>query len=120
MGEVLDPTNSSVDDMVRNLSDTQKEMIVFGVQDVCNQQVDKINGGDLPIVQPKELLIESLAQDETMLMHLEEIFNQVAQKLKDECGEQQIWIGEGGSIRDRQQQPMMQNNMSMMDGGMGQ
>ena len=49
MGEVLHPTNSSVDDMIRSLSDQQKEMIIFGIQDACNQQVKQIPG-QIPVI----------------------------------------------------------------------
>ena len=126
MVEVLNPTNSSVDDMIRNLSDRQKEMIIFGIQDVCNQRIEQpvtpgANGAPKsPVIQPKELLVEALAKDENMLMQLEEICNQVIKNLRAECAEHEIWIND--TYQDHPQQQMYgQNpqNMSqqMMQGG---
>ena len=35
-GELMKPQNSSVDDMVRSLSDIQKELLIFSIQDSYN------------------------------------------------------------------------------------
>jgi len=39
-------------------------------------------------MQPKDLLIEALAQDENMLVHLEEMVTQVVSKMREDQGDQ--------------------------------
>lgn len=82
--ELLSPQTSTVDDMLRSLSSGQKEMLVFGIQDVYNHL------GKQQAHAQGEAFVDALARDENLLGQLEEIFTQVFQKLKIEHGEQNI------------------------------
>ena len=56
-GDLLDPQTSTVDEMMRNLSDDQKEVFIFAIQSV-------LKGGDESVLKH---LADQLAQDENLL-----------------------------------------------------
>lgn len=85
-GEMLRPETSTVDELFRNFSDTQKEILIFSIGDAYNH---------LSPAHKKDF-VAALAQDENILCSIEEIFEHVYRKLKNECGESNIMSNHTG------------------------
>ena len=83
--------------MLRSLSDHQKELLLFGIQDSFNHASKQ----GRPAV---DHLVTILASDESILSHFEEIYRQVYQKLSEEYGEQNMMSGHEG-LWNMQQNP---------------
>ena len=64
---MLTPQESSMDEMLRSLSDHQKELLLFGMQDAYAYS-SALKGGKA------DKLNDALAADETMLANLEELY----------------------------------------------
>ena len=67
--ECLNPQTSTVEEMMRSLSIQQQEMLIYSIKDVYMQAYKN--------PQERDVMINTLANDEEMLMRLEEILNQL-------------------------------------------
>jgi len=73
-----------------SLSEAQKELLIFGIQDSCNY-LAKLNR-----LEERRGLVEALAEDEGLLDHFEDMFLQVCRKRQGECGDSGMWASQGG------------------------
>mmetsp|Transcript_6438 Transcript_6438/g.10928 ORF Transcript_6438/g.10928 Transcript_6438/m.10928 type:complete len:89 (-) Transcript_6438:25-291(-) len=71
--------------MLRSLNPTQQEMLIFSIQDTLNHLISKKDYVE------KERLVNSLANDESALIKLEEIFRKVCKRYEIEQGESNMW-----------------------------
>ena len=73
-----------MDELLRSLSDEQKQMTIFAMKDVYTHLTQSNQK------QKAMQLINSLAEDENILAQMEEMYAQVFTKLKHEYGEANI------------------------------
>ena len=73
-----------------SLSEAQKELLIFGVQDSYTYLT---RAG-----RPEECraFVEALAEDEPLLRQFEAIFQEVCRKRQAECGDSSMWANQGG------------------------
>ena len=75
-GDLLDPQTSTVDEMLRNLSEDQKEAFIFAIQSVLRGGTESVH----------KHLADQLAQDENLLNQFQDILEFVERRLTQRYG----------------------------------
>ena len=79
-----------MDELLRSLSDEQKQMTIFSIRDAYTHLLETNQK------QKADYLINCLAEDESILSQLEEMHQQVYTKLRNEYGEANIMANHQG------------------------